>query len=361
FDALGSVANWKTSGNYPEPFLSWIQKYGGAIYYRTIFNHNVLLSYPVALQHVLVSNAANFPREDVSRSFFRDIVLGDGLFSAEGKQHDQYRKLLNPLFTTSKIKTFIKTFHRQTQIYCQNILEPACNNLEPVNFANVSHPWCLLISLAIVFTRLTLSIVGLTVLGFNFDENPSAIEAYEQSMIQMSPLMMVGSYVIPGFTSFPLPTLLKRRKAQYTLKKILMQIIQDKLAASSSDHPKHLLDMILTNSSTEEAVSRTVTFMLAGHDTISNTLSFVFGMLVLHPDVVAAVRAEYSRVALKHGSLTTWEAVSELQYTYAVIQETLRLNAVAIAILARTSVADDHIPMVDGSTVFIPKVMLPLR
>ncbi|KAH9124512.1 hypothetical protein AeMF1_004740 [Aphanomyces euteiches] len=103
FDTLGSVANWKTSGNYPEPFLSWIQKYGGAIYYRTIFNHNVLLSDPVALQHVLVSNAANFPREDVSRSFFRDIVLGDGLFSAEGKQHDQYRKLLNPLFTTSVI------------------------------------------------------------------------------------------------------------------------------------------------------------------------------------------------------------------------------------------------------------------
>ncbi|KAH9083255.1 hypothetical protein LEN26_021028 [Aphanomyces euteiches] len=182
FDTLGSVANWKTSSNYPEPFLSWIQKYGGAIYYRTIFNHNVLLSDPVALQNVLVSNAANFPREDVSRSFFRDIVLGDGLFSAEGKQHDQYRKLLNPLFTTSKIKTFIETFHRQTQIYCQNILEPASNNLEPVNFANF-------------FTRLTLSIVGLTVLGFNFDENPSAIEAYEQSMIQMSPLMMVGSYV----------------------------------------------------------------------------------------------------------------------------------------------------------------------
>ncbi|KAH9153879.1 hypothetical protein AeRB84_003942 [Aphanomyces euteiches] len=86
FDTLGSVVNWMTSGNYPEPFLSWIQKYGGAIYYRTIFNHNVLLSYPVARQHVLVSNAANFPREDVSRSFFLDIVLGEGQFSAEGKQ-----------------------------------------------------------------------------------------------------------------------------------------------------------------------------------------------------------------------------------------------------------------------------------
>ncbi|CAK4223282.1 unnamed protein product [Aphanomyces euteiches] len=299
-----------------------MKKYGGVIYTRSLIRHNVVLTDPMAVQH--------------------DFVLGEGLFSAEGKQHDMYRKLLNPLFTVSKIKSFVQIFENQTMLYCQKFLEPACDSREPVN-------------LGIVFSRLTFSIIGLTVIGFDFDKDPSAIQAYEQSMIQMSPFMLLGSFVIPGFTSLPIPSLVKRRKAQDSLKKIMMQVIQDKLAASSSNEPKDLLDRILTNSSTEEALSHTVTFMLVGHDTSSNTLSFVIGMLASHPDATAAIRAEYTKVVSKYGSLSSWEAVSELQFTQAVIQETLRLNTVVFTILPRTTLAHDSVPMSDGSTVFIPK------
>ncbi|CAK4340004.1 unnamed protein product [Aphanomyces euteiches] len=278
-----------------------MKKYGGVIYTRSLIRHNVVLTDPMAVQH--------------------DFVLGEGLFSAEGKQHDMYRKLLNPLFTVSKIKSFVQIFENQTMLYCQKFLEPACDSREPVN------------------------------LGID----PSAIQAYEQSMIQMSTFMLLGSFVIPGFTSLPIPSLVKRRKAQDSLKKIMMQVIQDKLAASSSNEPKDLLDRILTNSSTEEALSHTVTFMLVGHDTSSNTLSFVIGMLASHPDATAAIRAEYTKVVSKYGSLSSWEAVSELQFTQAVIQETLRLNTVVFTILPRTTLAHDSVPMSDGSTVFIPK------
>ncbi|CAK4157217.1 unnamed protein product [Aphanomyces euteiches] len=293
--------------------------------------------------HRITEADDHVPMSDGSRVFIpKDFVLGEGLFSAEGKQHDMYRKLLNPLFTVSKIKSFVQIFENQTMLYCQKFLEPACDSREPVN-------------LGIVFSRLTFSIIGLTVIGFDFDKDPSAIQAYEQSMIQMSPFMLLGSFVIPGFTSLPIPSLVKRRKAQDSLKKIMMQVIQDKLAASSSNEPKDLLDRILTNSSTEEALSHTVTFMLVGHDTSSNTLSFVIGMLASHPDATAAIRAEYTKVVSKYGSLSSWEAVSELQFTQAVIQETLRLNTVVFTILPRTTLAHDSVPMSDGSTVFIPK------
>ncbi|CAK5008972.1 unnamed protein product [Aphanomyces euteiches] len=293
--------------------------------------------------HRITEADDHVPMSDGSRVFIpKDFVLGEGLFSAEGKQHDMYRKLLNPLFTVSKIKSFVQIFENQTMLYCQKFLEPACDSREPVN-------------LGIVFSRLTFSIIGLTVIGFDFDKDPSAIQAYEQSMIQMSTFMLLGSFVIPGFTSLPIPSLVKRRKAQDSLKKIMMQVIQDKLAASSSNEPKDLLDRILTNSSTEEALSHTVTFMLVGHDTSSNTLSFVIGMLASHPDATAAIRAEYTKVVSKYGSLSSWEAVSELQFTQAVIQETLRLNTVVFTILPRTTLAHDSVPMSDGSTVFIPK------
>ncbi|CAK4362902.1 unnamed protein product, partial [Aphanomyces euteiches] len=204
-------------------------------------------------------------------------------------------------------------------------------------------------------SKLMLSIIGLTVLGFNFDESPVAFEAYEQSMLAISPVMLIGVMTIPGFLSFPIPSLMRRRKAQANLKRIVQQIIQDKLAMPSSEKPKDLLDMILPHSTTEQAIAHTVAFMAAGYDSSSSTLCFVLGTLASHPKVVAALRSEYIKAILKHGSLSSWEAVADLSYTQAVIQETLRVNAVAISTLNRITVADDHIPMSDGSTVFIPK------
>ncbi|CAK5098144.1 unnamed protein product [Aphanomyces euteiches] len=161
--------------------------------------------------------------------------------------------------------------------------------------------------------------------------------------------------VIPGFLSFPIPSLIKRRKAQATLKRIVKEIIQDKLTASPAEKLKDLLDMMLPHSTIDQTVAHTVSFMTGGYDTSSNTLGFVFGTLASHPTVVAAVRAEYNKVISEHGSLTSWEAVNELMYTQAVIQETMRVNATAFTNAHRITEADDHVPMSDGSRVFIPK------
>ncbi|KAF0733501.1 hypothetical protein Ae201684P_004999 [Aphanomyces euteiches] len=203
-----------------------------------------------------------------------------------------------------------------------------------------------------------LSIVGLSVLGFDLDISPVALEAYQQSVVEMSPLVLMGIVTIPGFLSLLIPSLVKHRNAQDTLKKLLMQIIHDKLASPATENPKDLLDMILPHATTDEAVSHTLTFMVAGHDTSSSSLGFIFGTLASHPEAISAIRAEYKRVVSKYGSLTTWEAIAELEYTHAVIQETLRLNAVTFGAIPRTTLENDNVPMSDGSTVFIPKLRL---
>ncbi|CAK4719046.1 unnamed protein product [Aphanomyces euteiches] len=158
--------------------------------------------------------------------------------------------------------------------------------------------------------------------------------------------------------SFPIPGLMKRRNAQATFKRIVKQIIQDKLAAASSEAPKDLLDMMLPHSIIDEAVAHTVTFISGGYDTSSSSLSFVFGTLASHPKVVAAVRSEFNKVVSKHGSLSSWEAVAELTYTQAVIQETMRLNSTSFTNFHRIAKTEDHVPMSDGSTVLIPKVRI---
>ncbi|CAK4271096.1 unnamed protein product [Aphanomyces euteiches] len=276
----------------------------------------------------------------------------------DGKKHDVYRKYLNPMFAVSKLKTFVKIFNEQTQLVCQTVLDPACDTNAPVNLSNsceISLPSRRLISF-VVLTKMMLSITGLTVLGYDFNKSPTALEAYEQSMLPITPLVLVGTFTIPGFLSFPIPSLVKRRNAQAALKKILMLVIHDKLAAPNSDQPKDLLDMILPHASTDEAIPHTLTFMTAGHDTTSSTLAFVFSTLASYPQVVAAIRAEYEKITAVYGSLGSWEALAELEYTHAVIQETLRLNAVAFSTVQRVSLANDNVAMSNGSSVFIPKV-----
>ncbi|KAF0733496.1 hypothetical protein Ae201684_009734 [Aphanomyces euteiches] len=343
FDTWARLAHWGTRGDYPQPFLSWTEQYGGVIYLRQFLEHAVLVTDPVALQHILVANGTNYPRQPIAMDYTRDVVLGESLISVDGKKHDVYRKYLNPMFAVSKLKTFVKIFNEQTQLVCQTVLDPACDTNAPVNLSNM-------------LTKMMLSITGLTVLGYDFNKSPTALEAYEQSMLPITPLVLVGTFTIPGFLSFPIPSLVKRRNAQAALKKILMLVIHDKLAAPNSDQPKDLLDMILPHASTDEAIPHTLTFMTAGHDTTSSTLAFVFSTLASYPQVVAAIRAEYEKITAVYGSLGSWEALAELEYTHAVIQETLRLNAVAFSTVQRVSLANDNVAMSNGSSVFIPKV-----
>ncbi|CAK4076690.1 unnamed protein product [Aphanomyces euteiches] len=96
-----------------------------------------------------------------------------------------------------------------------------------------------------------------------------------------------------------------------------------------------------------------MTFLLAGHETTQSAMTWVFVNVMKYPHVAAQIRQEYREVLARYGSFNTWEAVNELKYTYAVLQETLRLNPVSIRD-RRVSAGDDNMPMSDGSQVFVP-------
>lgn len=79
------------------------------------------------------------------------------------------------------------------------------------------------------------------------------------------------------------------------------------------------------------AVEQMKIFLLAGHDTTSSTLCFVYDHLARHPDVLERVRLEHESVFGSDPAATA-QLISEdptllnrLSFTLAVIKETLRL------------------------------------
>ncbi|CAK4637962.1 unnamed protein product [Aphanomyces euteiches] len=269
------------------------------------------------------------------------MVLGHGLLDSDGAEHDRYRKMLNPLFTPSQIKSFVSIYVSQTRYACDSILSQAASTGQVVNLAHV-------------FSDVTLRIIGLAAFGFNFEADPEAHWAYENAQIVLAPWVLIGTRILPGFLSMPIPSLLRRRQAQAILRQVVNKVIEHKLAGGNAEGPQDLLDLILPQSTSQEAIVHTMTFLGAGHETSTSALSWIFAALITHPAAAAKVRQEYNQVRTKFTSLKHWEAVNALKYTLAVIQESMRLNAVVAKVARRTCAHDDFVPMQEGPSIFVP-------
>ncbi|KAG9400691.1 hypothetical protein AC1031_010133 [Aphanomyces cochlioides] len=324
-ETMGSLPKWHTTVPYPEPFLSWIKEYGGAVYYREFLADVVLLSDPRALQHVLATNGSNYPRDAKARKYATTLFPADNLSTTEGVEHDKLRKMFNPYFGLSQIKEFLPLFEQCTRERLLPILEKAAKSKEIVN-------------MKAELTNFTLAVIGQV--SFNCLPPPSVST-------------ILGMTYIPGDESLPFREPSRRRAAKKALFGAIEDLVQHKLASKNA--PNDMMDLFLPKSTRLQAISYAIQMTAAGHETSSSTLAFVVAESFHGSDVVAAMRAECNQVLEKHGTFASWEATEELSYTTAVVQETLCLRTVVQILHRRVAVKDDRIPMSDGSTIVIPK------
>ncbi|KAH9181242.1 hypothetical protein AeNC1_016781, partial [Aphanomyces euteiches] len=324
----------------PEPYLSWINQYGGVIFLREFMTSVALVSDPKALQHILTSNGQNYPRHNMIRDFMKDTLLGIGLVSSEGTLHDAQRKMFNPHFSLAHVKNFIPIFDQQTKDRLIPILDKASKMQQVFDMTHV-------------LQQFALYMIGKIAFSFDFDRRPSVHDAFEQLFQPPSVSTYLGLLYIPGYGNLPFEELRRRRAAKKILSDAIMQVIEQKTASTNSQND--LLDLILPQTTPAEALAHTMTFMTAGHETMSSTLAWVIAEASRRPQVLEKMRMECHQVLEKYTSVPTWEATQELVYTSAVINESLRLNTVVHALLRRVATQDDRVPLSNGSSVFIPK------
>ncbi|KAF0684083.1 Aste57867_23929 [Aphanomyces stellatus] len=336
-DVGSIVTKWSTNARFPDPYVSFMKQFGGAVHYRLLLEERVQFTDPKAVQHILATHAPQFPRDGSARLFFEDLFGGVGLFSSEGSLHDKQRKWLNPHFTSLQVKSAIAAFYAHAQRVAASVLDDAAKTNS-------------VLSINKVFQRLALNLIGETAFGYDFDADPIAHDAYEHLLAKPTVLMGVCMLNIPHFTKLPLPWLTKRNRARDALHQIIRNVV---VQGSSSCN---LLDMMLeAKMDMQEALVHTMTFVSAGHETTSTALCWVFATLAAHPVVYATVRSECQHVLGTFHGLDVYDVLGELTYTTAVIQETVRLNPPAPFLSRRVAADDSVVPLSDGSDVFIPK------
>ena len=150
-----------------------------------------------------------------------------------------------------------------------------------------------------------------------------------------------------GFDLFPewVPT--RKHRERKESKGILGETISRILAkrrseAINGELPDHgdLLSMILAARDEnglplddENVRSELLAVFLAGHETTSNTLSWMWHLLAQHPEAEARLHAEIDQVL--DGRLPTMADLPQLRYTLQVVKESMRLYPPAWALFGR--------------------------
>lgn len=253
-------------------------------------------------------------------------VTGDGLFTASDGNHawGVAHRLLMPYFGTFQIRDMFDDMIDIAQQLC-------------MKWARME-PWSTL-DLQSDFTRLTLDTVALTCLDYRFnsfyrhDSLHPFVQNVDLVLAEAATRATLPDWVISLRYS-------KQREFERSTKYLFetcQGMIDARRAQGEGNCRKDVLSALVFGRdpktgdqlSDENIIHNILTFLSAGHETTSATLTLVCYYLCEHPEALAEARAEVDAV-LGTQSLTV-QHMQKLPYLEAVLRETMRLAPTAPA------------------------------
>ncbi|MDX7951207.1 cytochrome P450 [Lichenihabitans sp. Uapishka_5] len=315
------VATW-TERHFEEPVLSG----------ESILGKITVVSDPALIRHILVDNQANYPKDRLQHRVLSS-GLGRGLLLAEGDTWRLQRRALAPLFSPRTVTGF----------------EAAMADVA----AELVARWDRQrdgrrIDVAFEMARTTLHVLARTIfsagLGRRTEEFATAVTHYLEAMGKIDPLDILD---MP--TWIPRIGQLRARPALSFFDAVVTRMIDDRrrvLVDEPGSAPRDLLTLLLqardpetgTGLSEDDVKANIVTFIAAGHETTSNTLTWALYLLSQDEQVRLRVEAEVD-AALPDQRIVAG-SLEKLPFTRAVIEETLRLYPPA-ATLTRDAAGPD--------------------
>jgi cytochrome P450 len=301
------------------------------IEWRRLWRYSMLLNEPGAIKHVLLDNAENYHKTEITRRQIEPVV-GRGLLTSEGEIWRRHRRIMSPAFD-----------HRSIVSYSPVMTEIAERLVER---------WAQLpdaeIDVAPAMMQATLNVISLTMFSRDSSDIVALIErGFERFQTQMR-LNLVDFFELPAW----LKKLSFARRAPpifAELDQVIGQLLAARAAADAVDaRPKDLLARLIAardaetgkGMTPEETRNQIVTIFLAGHETTSQALTWTWYLLSQHPAAETKLHAELDQVL--GGRTPEHDDLAKLPYTRMVIEEAMRLYPPAHT-LARTAMAPDEV------------------
>ena len=302
-----------------------------------------LVSEPMAIKHVLLDNAANYRKTEITRRIL-EPGLGRGLITSEGETWRRHRRIMSPAFD-----------HRSIASYTSIMVEAAQEMLEGWSRGGPRAG----VDVATEMMAVTLNIISRTMFSSDSDRIVTIMErGAGRYQAQMRPNVM-------DFLGLPawLAGLGRIRVAARTLGEFDMEI--DRLiklrSANPENGPKDLLSRLIAardeqtggGMTAQEVRDHVITIFMAGHETTAMAMTWTWYLLSQHPAEEAKLHAELESVL--GARAPTSEDLSKLTYARMVIDESMRLYP-PVHTIAREALADDTLAgrrIPKGSAVLI--------
>ncbi|KAM5543177.1 hypothetical protein V8D89_003051 [Ganoderma adspersum] len=348
--------------------FNWMRQYGNTFRTCGAFGTDVIMiADPKAIQHIMQKSGYNYTKK---RTFYHMLWLltGPGIATALGKAHQRHRKIMNPAFSGAHLRTFLPLF----QCIASKLSDRWKGELMATGeLDTMLNKW---------LSRATLDTIGEA--AFNYDYN--ALDGGERSAISKGyedifkdidyqpnkaamlfraswdyvpvPILKLIKYLptnpftrlrnLANLFKYGRRILREQGPDVDTEKKVASKdIVSILIKANSSADPKTRLD-------DEEIIAEMFTLTLAGHETTSSTLTFLFYELSRHQEYQARMREEIRSVHLDSLTLTM----------NAIRSETLRMHPIVVG-LPRVAEKDDVIPLAQPITSTTGEVVtdIPIR
>ncbi|KAF2758176.1 cytochrome P450 52A12 [Pseudovirgaria hyperparasitica] len=287
---------------------------------------------PAVVKAVLGTQFEDFGLGSARCGSFKGL-LGDGIFSSDGKQWQHSRALLRPQFARAQVADL-----DLEEKHLQHLLRAI-----PIE----STGWTNAIDIAPLFFRLTLDSASEFLFGESTDSQLAALPSYPRpktaalaesdfasAFDEAQRLLTLSSYAGDLYWLLQGPAF---RKACAQCHTFIDHYVHKALTETPPDAPEQqrpderyifLRALVRDTRDPLELRHQLLSILLAGRDTTGGLLSWVFYLLVQHPDVFQKLRAE---VLAHFGTYAaprniTFAGLKGCGYLQHVLAETLRLH-----------------------------------
>ncbi|KAJ8490884.1 hypothetical protein OPV22_012605 [Ensete ventricosum] len=352
------------------------------------FKSYTYIADPASVEHVLKTKFTNYPKGEAYRSYM-DVLLGDGIFNADGELWRAQRKTASLEFASKNLRDFSTRVFREHALKLSRIL---CQ--VPVDRD---------VDMQDLFMRMTLD--SISKIGFGVEIGTLAADLPENAFAQAfddANIIVTNRFIDPFWRIKRLLRVQGEGRLQRSIK-VLDEFTYDiirtrkakiKLARANErngDKMKHdLLSRFIELGEGDGSIFSddkslrdvVLNFVIAGRDTTAATLSWFVYMVMTHPGVaeklhdelkafeeerakeeegVARLVEAFDDRLTQFAGFLSYDSMGRLAYLHACILETLRLYP-AVPQDPKGILEDDVLP--DGTkvkagdmVVYVPYVM----
>jgi len=313
---------------FTNSMLEYVKQYPKVFKLGWLSSSDYVVSDIKLIKEILIERANDMPNHaDINQLkiwHLEKIPTTKSLISIRDDEWKQRRKAMSPSFNTTKTLSFLDTFSKKSDLLCEILSE--------VGYKTVD--------IHLKFANMTVDVLGETVFGtqFNTQRDPTnklakSVESFIVGMGRLTPLLF-----FPYWYKYPIHKIQNFLSSIDNLMDLCRQVVQQRKKFNETHH-NDLLQVLLELSQDieNEILPDSLLFLVAGHETTSNLLSWTTYLITQHPEVEEKISEEIKRVLGEKGEISS-DNIQSLEYIDCVIQESLRLYPPAMITNRQTNV-----------------------